>query len=179
MLRSIPMLRFRIANSADIGAIVDLVRRGSRGDASKRGWTSEADLVEGIRTDADQVRAMMSAHGEIILGEDAGSLLACCHCQCSAREGQIDLLTVDPEQQSIGLGSQTLCLAEEWLRGRKAEVARILVLNRLPALGFWYERRGYIRTGATIPFSVVDPRFGRSKVQNLGFHVRVKELQAS
>ena len=67
MPQPIPMLRFRNASLDDTESIVDLVRRGSRGDASKRGWTSEADLVEGLRIDADQVSGMMSPNAEIIL----------------------------------------------------------------------------------------------------------------
>ena len=176
MRRPMPPLRFHSACPDDIEAIVDLVRRGSRGEESKRGWTSEAHLVEGLRTDADQVGEMMSADAQIIVGESAGNLLACCHCDCRTGQGHIGMLTVDPGCQGAGLGSEMLGFAENWLRDRQARASLILVLDQLPALGSWYERRGYVRTGTTIPFSVVNERYGRSKVDDLRFEERIKPL---
>ncbi len=46
------MLDFRNAGEADIGAIVALVEGSYRGDASRAGWTTEADLLDGMRIDA-------------------------------------------------------------------------------------------------------------------------------
>jgi hypothetical protein len=44
-------LRFRLAGSPDVGAIVGLVDSAYRGDASRAGWTTEADLLDAQRLD--------------------------------------------------------------------------------------------------------------------------------
>src|SRR5690606_1436080 len=42
---------FRDATPDDADAIIDLVQSAYRGDASRRGWTTEADLLDGQRID--------------------------------------------------------------------------------------------------------------------------------
>src|SRR4051794_13241714 len=42
---------FREAGPADLGAIVALVESAYRGESSRAGWTTEADLLDGQRTD--------------------------------------------------------------------------------------------------------------------------------
>lgn len=49
-------LNFRFAADDDIPALLDLVTSAYRGDASRQGWTSEADLIDGQRLDADLLR---------------------------------------------------------------------------------------------------------------------------
>ena len=48
-------LRFRLAESRDVGAIVGLIDSAYRGDASRAGWTTEADLLDSQRTDTEAV----------------------------------------------------------------------------------------------------------------------------
>ncbi len=45
--------RFSRATHTNIHAVVALVESAYRGDASRVGWTTEADLLDGQRTDAD------------------------------------------------------------------------------------------------------------------------------
>jgi hypothetical protein len=45
----------RAATPADVPLIVPLVHAAYRGEASRAGWTTEADLLDGPRTDADDV----------------------------------------------------------------------------------------------------------------------------
>ena len=49
----------REAVGDDIPAIVALVESAYRGDASRQGWTTEADLLDGQRIDVDGVRAII------------------------------------------------------------------------------------------------------------------------
>ena len=49
-------LHFRSATLDDVDAIVALVTSAYRGDASRAGWTTEADFLDGNRIDAE-VRA--------------------------------------------------------------------------------------------------------------------------
>src|SRR5690554_4527320 len=56
------MLQFRDARVADIPAIVGLVTRAYRGEASRAGWTTEADLLEGQRIDPEVLRPDIQRH---------------------------------------------------------------------------------------------------------------------
>ena len=42
---------FRDAGPEDVPRVVALVERAYRGEASRAGWTTEADLLDGQRTD--------------------------------------------------------------------------------------------------------------------------------
>ena len=72
-------LRFRAATRADVDAIVALTESAYRGDASRTGWTTEADLLDGQRTDAREVAELIANPGvRLLLAEHDGRLLACC-----------------------------------------------------------------------------------------------------
>ena len=52
-------LAIRFATEADVVALVTLVTSAYRGDASRAGWTTEADLLDGQRTDPEGVRELV------------------------------------------------------------------------------------------------------------------------
>ncbi|EIV91218.1 GNAT family N-acetyltransferase [Frankia sp. QA3] len=70
-------------SDAEAAAIVALVESAYRGESSRAGWTTEADLLGGQRTDADEVRAALAApHGGVLLAEEpSGLLVGCCHVE--------------------------------------------------------------------------------------------------
>jgi hypothetical protein len=79
-------LSFRCAAAADAPALVALIQSAYRGEESRAGWTTEADLLEGTRTDVAGVRAVIDAPRRcMIVGEADGELIAC--CQLEARPG--------------------------------------------------------------------------------------------
>lgn len=49
------MQHFRQAVSADAETITQLANLAYRGEASRAGWTTEADFLDGLRTSADEV----------------------------------------------------------------------------------------------------------------------------
>ncbi|WP_041939479.1 MULTISPECIES: GNAT family N-acetyltransferase [Frankia] len=67
----------------EAAAIVALVESAYRGEPSRAGWTTEADLVGGQRTDVEEVRAALTApHGTVLLAEEpSGLLVGCCHVE--------------------------------------------------------------------------------------------------
>lgn len=56
-------LAFRDATDADVPALVELIQSAYRGDSSRAGWTTEADILEGQRTDPQGVRDVVRAPG--------------------------------------------------------------------------------------------------------------------
>ena len=47
----------RAATEDDVPALVRLVNSAYRGDSSRAGWTTEADLLGGVRIDAERLTA--------------------------------------------------------------------------------------------------------------------------
>ncbi|HKV65031.1 MAG TPA: GNAT family N-acetyltransferase [Rhodanobacteraceae bacterium] len=179
---STPGLRFRAAVQADVGAIVALTESAYRGDASRAGWTTEADLLDGQRTDAAEVAALITNPDvRLLLAERDGQLLASCVLERLSGEHAGDsyfgMFSVRPEAQGNGTGRALLAEAEcvardEW----QAKTMRMSVIDARAELIAWYERRGYRRTGEYKPFPYGDPRFGIPKRDDLRFEWLVKEL---
>jgi hypothetical protein len=47
----------------DVDSLVKLVNGAYRGEGSKKGWTTEADLLDGVRTDAAALTGIMETPG--------------------------------------------------------------------------------------------------------------------
>jgi GNAT superfamily N-acetyltransferase len=178
--RALPLV-FRLAEARDVGAIVALVTSAYRGDASRVGWTTEADLLDGQRTDDESVLALM-AHpedGGVVLAESGGDLLACCHIErVGAGEGYFGMFSVQPDQQGGGVGRRVLEEAERLLATVfDCVTCSMTVIDVRDELIAWYERRGYARTGVYKPFPYGDERFGIPKHPGLRFEVLKKTLR--
>ena len=172
-------LRFRLAGSRDVGAIVRLVDSAYRGDASRSGWTTEADLLDGQRTDAEAVSAVVDAGGSAMLVAEAGGHLAGC-CQLERRPGgevYFGMFAVRPGWQGRGLGQEILTEAERLAREEWGAVTMIMtvLVQRLDLIA-WYQRRGYRLTGRSRPFPYGEERFGIPRRPDLSFVELAKRL---
>jgi GNAT superfamily N-acetyltransferase len=174
-----PHCCFRDAGLEDVDSVVALVESAYRGDASRRGWTTEADLLEGQRTDAEAVRALVLKEGSrLVLAEHDGELLACAHLdRHDADACYFGMFSVRPELQGRGVGHALLGECERLARvDWRCRVLDMTVIRQREELIVWYERRGYRRTGATKPFPYGDTRFGLPKRGDLEFIVLEKTL---
>lgn len=172
-------LTFRRAAEADVPAIVELVESAYRGEVSRAGWTTEADLLDGQRTDAQAVTAILRAPGgAVLLAEAAGQLVACCQLERrAAAEAYFGMFSVQPAGQGRGVGRQMLAEAERIARDEWAAKTMVMtVLAQRAELIAWYERRGYRRTGERRPFPYGDERFGIPLRPDLVFDVLAKPL---
>jgi SUF system NifU family Fe-S assembly protein len=173
-----PSWRFRAARPADIEAIVALVQSAYRGEASKQGWTTEADMLDGQRTDPAGVAAVIDKPGSLVLmAESDAGVLACAHVERQDEVGYFGMFSVTPTLQGGGLGRAMLAEAEriardDWNCG-EMQMTVISIRDELIA---WYERRGYHRTGKYKPFPYGDERFGVPKRDDLRFELLVKAL---
>ncbi len=169
---------FRPATPADVQAVVALVESAYRGDASRAGWTTEADLLGGQRTDAQSVLALIANPlGRVLLAERAGALEACAHIERQGDSCYFGMFSVRPTLQGGGIGNALLAecerLARELWDCRELRMTVISVRTELIA---WYERRGYRATGETKPFPYGDPNLGLPKRQDLEFMIMAKPL---
>ncbi|MFJ5925030.1 GNAT family N-acetyltransferase [Kitasatospora sp. NPDC092948] len=169
---------FRAAQPQDVPAVVALVESAYRGDASRAGWTTEADLLEGQRTDEAGVAELLErAESVVLLAELDGRLLACCHIERRGATGYFGMFSVSPTAQGGGLGRQVMARAEEWARAAWGVTAmEMTVIEQRAELIAWYERRGYTRTGVFEPFPYGDERFGVPLRPDLRFEKLVKSL---
>ncbi|MDW4905755.1 GNAT family N-acetyltransferase [Streptomyces sp. ADMS] len=169
---------FRDATEADVDALVALIESAYRGDASRAGWTTEADILEGQRTDPESVRGVIkSADSRLLTVEQDGRVVACCQLEHRGDHAYFGMFAVSPDLQGAGLGKVIIAVAERAVRetwgAREMHMTVISVRNDLIA---WYERRGYRRTGRTSPFPYGDERFGIPQRDDLQFELLVKEL---
>lgn len=175
-------LRFRAATEADIDAIVALVESAYRGDVSRAGWTTEADLLDGRRTGPDDVGACIARpHSRILLAEQdtegGRELVGCAHIAVEDGAGYFGMFSVKPTLQGGGIGKHLLAEAERVVREEwKLPVMRMTVIDTRDELIAFYARRGYRRTGIYKPFPYGDERFGIPKRPDLRFEVLEKTL---
>lgn len=177
---SMTNLTFRPATLADIPALVALVTSAYRGDVSKQGWTTEADMLDGQRIDPEVLRQDIERpRSRVILAErqDAGGLvlLACVHVAEDDGAGYLGMFSVRPDGQGGGIGKQVMREAERYAHeDLQLPAMRMTVIDIRDELIAFYERRGYRRTGTTKPFPYGDERFGIPKRDDLRFEVLEK-----
>ncbi|HEX6393070.1 MAG TPA: GNAT family N-acetyltransferase [Acidimicrobiales bacterium] len=166
-------IAFRFASVDDVDAVVRLVESAYRGDSSRAGWTTEADLLDGQRTDAEQVGDMVRRTGSVIvLAERHAALCGCCHLEhVRSDRARFGMFAVRPELQGAGVGrlllSEACRLAASW----GAERLEMAVIKQRTDLIAWYRRLGFNPTGRTEPFPYGDDRFGRPRQLGLEFLV--------
>jgi ribosomal protein S18 acetylase RimI-like enzyme len=172
------MTLHRVATSADIPALHALVESAYRGAGSTIGWTTEAHLLDGQRTDASLLGAVIADPAQTILVfEDGDGLKGSITVERHADYGYLGMISVRPTAQGSGLGRMMLATAEgylvrEWGMAR----ARMTVIAQRPELIAWYQRRGYAPTGETAPFPYGQAQFGAPKRDDLYFVILEKRL---
>ncbi|MFI9723561.1 GNAT family N-acetyltransferase [Streptomyces sp. NPDC052396] len=169
---------FRFATAADVPDLVALIESAYRGDASRAGWTTEADLLDGQRTDPEGVLAVVSDEsGRLLVVESGGELVACCQLEHRGGHAYFGMFAVRPALQGAGLGKLVIAEAERLVRAEwSATEMHMTVIRQRAELIAWYERRGYRRTGRMSPFPYGDERFGIPRRTDLEFELLVKEL---
>lgn len=171
-------MSFRIANRADAPQVAALVERAYRGESSRAGWTTEADLLDGQRTDADAVAALIDASDSVVLVADEGAaIVACAHLVRDGDAAWFGMFAVEPRRQGNGTGAALLAHAEALAVARFASTTMKLgVIWTRAELIAWYARRGYRDSGATKPFPYGDPHYGLPKREDLHFRLFEKPL---
>lgn len=164
------MITFRTATIQDSEKLATLVNSAYRGSYSQQGWTTEADLLDGQRTDAASLSELISTPGnqiEVALNEQ-GEVVGSVHLRQEDHETlYFGMLTVEPTQQARGLGKEILSHIDRVAQARGLRRVRMTVIPVRTSLIEFYERRGFAATGVIEPFPAMDPKFGVPKVEGL------------
>jgi len=169
----------RPANDADLDALHALVERAYRGDSARRGWSHEADLLGGQRTDRESLADTLNDPCQLLLVMLKQGALIASVTLTDKGDGlaYLGMLAVDPTLQAGGIGRTMLAEAEAMARGRMgiATMEMTVIASRIELVA-WYQRRGYVLTDERRPFPATDPRFGLPKRDDLEFVVLAKSL---
>ena len=169
-------LSFIKARPEDASLIAGLVNSAYRGESSRAGWTSEADLFNGPRTDENEIRDLIKSHDSMFLlcmraTEIIGSVLL----RKTGASAYLGMLVVRPRLQGAGIGSRLMAAAESAARDtwNITRMSMTVIGCRHELIAF-YERRGYRRTGQIEPL----PLGGLSvpRIENLELEVLEKEF---
>ena len=139
----------RRAQASDTAALTELVNRA---------YEVEHFFLEGDRTTADEISALIRSGGFVVL-EYAGGIAAAMLFQGPGeREGMppshayFGMLSVQPELQGRGFGRQLVQVAEAMAEATGASAVSLRVINLREELGRWYRSLGYREVG-TAPYN--------------------------
>jgi ribosomal protein S18 acetylase RimI-like enzyme len=163
----------------DALALDKLVNSAYRGETSRQGWTTEADLLDGTRTDAAAIADLIRTPGTVLLKyTHLNEILGCVELRKEQDRLYLGMLTVKPDLQGRGIGKLFLKAAEEEAIRSGCTSIFMTVISVRKELIDWYLRHGYRLTGERKPFAFTDPRFGQPKTK-LEFVVLEKTLTAT
>lgn len=149
---------------ADVAELNVLINSAYRGDSSKKGWTTEADLLGGIRTDEESLAELINKENATILKYTEDSkIIGSVYLEKQDDKIYLGMLTVSPELQGGGVGKKLMQAAEDFAKASGIAKIAMTVISVRKELIEYYERRGYKKTGETKPFPMDDPKFGLPK----------------
>jgi N-acetylglutamate synthase-like GNAT family acetyltransferase len=142
------------ATIADAPELTRLVNSGYRGESSKKGWTTEANLLDGIRIDeSTMIKYFQDPYITILkYVNDEGEIIGCVYLEVKDSKLYLGMLTVSPTVQANGIGRQLLHEAEVVATELNCTTIHMTVITSRHELIQWYERRGYKATGEILPF---------------------------
>ena len=159
----------------DIPQLVTLINSAYRGEESKKGWTTEANLLEGERVNGEGLEKTINQPNAVILKcvNDAAEIIGSVYLKKNDNKMYLGMLTVSPTLQAGGIGKKILQASEEYAAEQKCNAVEMTVISVRHELIAWYQRHGYHDTGKRTPFPE-DPL--STKTQPLEFIVMEKSL---
>lgn len=154
---TIAVLAVRPAEATDLDALHPVIERAYRGDSARSGWTHEADILDGQRTDIAALRAILDTPAtHLLVAHDGPTIIGC--VQITDRgDGlcYLGLLCIEPTLQAGGLGRCLLDAADDAARDQfGATIMEMTVIEARTELIAYYERRGYRATGERRDFPI-------------------------
>ncbi len=148
-------MNIQIANINDVTTIKNLLNEAYRGENSKQGWTSEADLISGkVRTSNHEVALLITTNDSVFLKyiNKSENVIGCVNLQVQQTDLYLGMLAVAPNLQAKGIGKQLLIEAEQHAKANNCNRIYMTVISVRKELIDWYLRNNYIVTNIVKPF---------------------------
>jgi ribosomal protein S18 acetylase RimI-like enzyme len=174
-----PEFTYRRATHADVERLRAHVQHAYRGDESRIGWTTEAHLLDGQRTDPRELEALVDGGDaqQLWLLERGEELLGSMVVKRETEEvAHVGMIAVRPDLQGQGVGRALLERAEQVAAAQGCTRLEMTVIGQRSELIAWYKRRGFQQTAEQRPFPYGDQRFGLPRRADLYFVVLEKQL---
>jgi GNAT superfamily N-acetyltransferase len=142
------------ANRIDVPELNILVNSAYRGETSKLGWTTEANLLDGARIDETTLGSYFDNPNIIVLKntDKHGAITGCVYLEVRAPQLYVGMFSVSPTLQNKGTGRELLQAAEAYAKQLNCNALTMTVISTRFELIRWYERRGFKATGEIQPF---------------------------
>ncbi len=160
----------------DVSFLNILVNSAYRGAHSKKGWTTEADILDGIRISEKELsESIQKSDISIFKFTINEEIVGCVMLAKKSTKLYLGMLTVYPELQNSGIGKALLKFSEVYAVELGLSKIVMTVISIRQELIAWYNRHGYLDTGKREPFPMNNPNFGFPK-QKLEFVVLEKMI---
>lgn len=164
------------ATLEDVSNLNKLINSAYRGESSKKGWTTEANLLEGPRTNEKELtETFQNRKNTILKFTENNQITGCVLLIEKEQQLYLGMLTVSPELQNSGVGKKLLQEAEIHASTLGLPKIVMTVISVREELIAWYKRNGYFDTGAREPFPVSDVHIPIT-IQPLEFIVLEKRI---
>ncbi len=164
------------ATLADVSSLNKLINSAYRGESSKKGWTTEALLLEGKRTTEKELTEIIQDKKNTILKfTENNQIIGCVLLIEKEARLYLGMLTVSPKLQNSGIGKKLLKQAEMYASELGLSKIVMTVISVREELISWYKRHGYVDTGSREPFPIGDVHIPISK-EHLEFMVLEKRI---
>ena len=143
------------ATNEDSLALALLINSAYRGENSKKGWTTEATILEGSRTNETEILQIIKDPKQNLLKfTEAETIIGCVLLIEKESKLYLGMLTVSPELQNSGIGKKLLAAAEDYAKQLVLNSIIMTVISIRKELIEWYNRHGYHDTGVREAFPV-------------------------
>ncbi|KQO22566.1 GCN5 family acetyltransferase [Flavobacterium sp. Leaf82] len=145
------------ATLQDIPSLLTLINSAYRGETSKKGWTTEAHLLEGKRTTEEELTAIiLDPKNTFLKFTESDKIIGSVLLVEKGHQLYVGMLTVSPELQNAGIGKKMLAEAEIHATNLGLSTLSMTVVSVRSELIAWYKRHGYVETGEKEPFPSSD-----------------------
>ena len=136
------------ATLQDIPSLNILINSAYRGETSKKGWTTEAHLLEGKRTTEEELtEIILDPKNTFLKFTENDQIIGSVLLVEKEHQLYLGMLTVSPELQNSGIGKKMLAEAENHAKALGLSSIIMTVISVREELIAWYKRHGYVDTG--------------------------------
>jgi hypothetical protein len=170
-------IKIKLASAEHAHEVCALVNSVYRGENAKKGWTTEADFIGGIRITSEKVAEIIARENDvIILALLNNNIIGCVHLEKKGSFTLLGMLSVDVNTQDKGIGKILITECERYTKEvYKCSEIKMKVIGRRTELIDYYKRRNYIITGEREEFGSAGETFGDTK-EKLYFEIMSKKL---